>query len=47
MLDAETRFHSLGVGLAGRWGSVSVRTRSLSVGGSRTLGWQLALSWPL
>ena len=46
-LDAETRFRSLGVGLAGRYGGVFLRTRSLPVGTSRTLGWQLALNLPL
>lgn len=42
-LDAQTRFRSLGIGLDSRWGSVQVRTRSLPVGESRTLGWQA--SW--
>ena len=46
-LDAETRFRSLGVGLAGRYGGVFLRTRTLPVGSSRTLGWQLALNLPL
>jgi hypothetical protein len=45
-LDAETRFHSLGIGLATRYASLLLRTRSLPVGESSALGWQASLRWP-
>ncbi len=45
-LDAETRFRSLGIGVATRYASLLLRTRSLPVGESSALGWQAALRWP-
>lgn len=45
-LDAETRFRSLGVGVATRYASLLLRTRSLPVGDSSALGWQASLRWP-
>jgi len=45
-LDAETRFRSIGVGVATRYASLLLRTRSLPVGGSSALGWQASLRWP-
>lgn len=45
-LDAETRFRSLGIGVATRYASLLLRTRSLPVGESSALGWQASLRWP-
>lgn len=45
-LDAETRFRSLGVGVATRYASLLLRSRSSSVGESSALGWQASLRWP-
>ena len=45
-LDAETRFRSLGIGVATRHASLLLRTRSLPVGESSALGWQASLRWP-
>ena len=45
-LDAETRFHSLGIGVATRHASLLLRSRSLAVGESSALGWQASLRWP-
>ena len=46
-IDAELRFRSIGVGLAGRHGGVFVRTRSLAIAGTRALGWQAWVEVPL
>lgn len=45
-LDAESRFRSLGIGLATRHASLLLRTRSLPVGESSALGWQASFHWP-
>ena len=45
-LDADSRFRSLGVGVASPFASLLLRTRSLPVGGASALGWQAALHWP-
>ena len=45
-VDAETRFRSLGIGVATRYASLLLRSRSLSVGQSSALGWQASLHWP-
>lgn len=45
-LDAETRFRSMGIGMATRHASLLLRSRSLPVGGSSALGWQASLHWP-
>ena len=45
-LDAESRFRSVGVGLASPFASLLLRTRSLPAGGSSALGWQATLHWP-
>lgn len=45
-LDAETRFRSLGIGVATRYASLLLRSRSLAVGESSALGWQASLHWP-
>lgn len=45
-LDAETRFHSFGVGLQHRYGSLMLRTSSLALGRSETLGLQAAVNIP-
>ena len=46
-LDAETRFRSLGIGVATRHASLLLRSRSMAVGESSALGWQASLRWPL
>jgi hypothetical protein len=45
-LDAESRFRSLGIGVATRHASLLLRSRSLAVGESSALGWQASLHWP-
>ena len=45
-LDAETRFRSLGIGVATRYASLLLRSRSLPGGESSALGWQASLRWP-
>jgi hypothetical protein len=45
-LDADTRFKSFGAGLTGRYGSLMLRSQSLSVSASRALGWQASLNLP-
>ena len=43
-LEAETRFHSFGIGLLHRYGSLMLRTRSLNLGRSESLGVQAAVN---
>lgn len=45
-LEAETHFHSFGVGLQHRYGSLMLRTSSLALGRSETLGLQAAVNIP-
>jgi hypothetical protein len=45
-VDGEFRFQSLGLGLQTKYGGFMLRSRSLDVGDSRTLGWQATLRLP-
>lgn len=46
-IDGEFRFRSIGLGLTGRYGTLMLRTRSLPVGQSQALGWQVSFNLPL
>jgi hypothetical protein len=43
-LEAETRFHTFGIGLNHRYGSLMLRTSSLSINQSEALGVQAAVN---
>jgi len=45
-LEAETRFHTFGIGLNHRYGSLMLRTSSLSINQSEALGVQAAVNIP-